>query len=101
MLVPAQVFEAANAASKDKDRPALRLLHVERADDGTPQAIASDGAGIIAAAWIEKDASAWPESAEGAAGTVEMFSTNISRDLALRALWTAAQKLADLAGSMK
>lgn len=89
MLVPAQVFEAANAASKDKERRALRLLHVERGEDGTPQVVASDGSSIVAAAWIEKDSGAWPESAEGASGTVEMFSTNISRDLALRAAKSA------------
>ena len=56
MRVPVQMLAVARCAAKEEVRYAIDGVAIQRDDDGTSHAVATDGRALIAATWTDKDA---------------------------------------------
>ena len=60
MLVPRTMFNLHEVCDPDASRYALGGVYFERAEDGSPVAVATDGRRMVAATWGEDPAEQYP-----------------------------------------
>lgn len=77
MLIPKQVMAVAKCASKDKERPDIQTVLIERDASGRPAIFATDGNKGIGVSWNELEPDNWPSSAVCEACAVAGFQAKV------------------------